>query len=39
MDPRFGMLTRRNLTIWIAAARGDAGAIAELNSHWFSGVQ
>jgi len=31
------MLSRRNLTIWIAAARGDAGAIAELNSHWFSG--
>jgi len=31
------MLSRRNLTIWIAAARGDAGAIAELDSHWFSG--
>ena len=32
------MMTRRNLTIWIAAALDDQDAITLLSNHYFAGV-
>lgn len=37
-DLKYGMNTEGNLTIWISAAMGDADSIAEIKSHWFSGI-
>lgn len=37
-DTKYGMNTEGNLTIWISATMNDTDAIAELKSHWFSGI-
>jgi len=38
LDPRYGLSSDRNLSIWVAAALNNTEAQTELKSHWFSGV-